>query len=149
MVEIVPLPPLRRYVLRGDPAPLGALGLKVPPLLQAAAAGAVHVLALGPDEWWVMAEAPPAWPGGAWVTEVSAGRAGVSLAGPDAPLLLAEGCPLDLTHFPAGACTRTLFGKVEILLWRRGEALWHVETARSFAPHLAAHLAEARADLLA
>ncbi|MCO6416318.1 hypothetical protein JYK14_09075 [Siccirubricoccus sp. KC 17139] len=149
MVEIAPLPSLYRYVLRGDATPLAALGLEAPLLLRAASGGGAHVLALGPDEWWVLAEAPLTWPGRAWATEISAGRAGVSLSGPGAPLLLAEGCPLDLEQFPPGTCTRTLFGKVEILLWRRAEARWHVETARSFALHLTAHLAEARADLQA
>ena len=39
--------------------------------------------------------------------------------------------------------TRTLFDKVEIVLWRRAEATFHVDIWRSFAPFLAASLAEA------
>ena len=64
-------------------------------------------------------------------------------------LLLNEGCPLDLdaAAFPPGRCTRTLFGKAEIVLWRRDVDAWRVEVARSFAPYLLALLREAAADL--
>jgi heterotetrameric sarcosine oxidase gamma subunit len=33
-------------------------------------------------------------------------------------------------------CTRTLFEKAEITLWRRGAQAWQIEIARSFAPYL-------------
>lgn len=155
MVELAPLPPLRRFVLRGDPAVastiLAAFGVTPPGLLRAATAGPRSALGLGPDEWWLLAEddAAIAWPGegAAALVEISAGRTGFVLEGAAVPLLLAEGCPLDLDGFAPGSCTRTLFGKVEILLWRRDPARWQIETARSLAPHLGAHLAEALADL--
>lgn len=156
MVEISPLPPLRRWVLRGDPALLpgfaAALGVTPPEaMLRATSAGPRALLWLGPDEWLLLAEAEAdiAWPatGPVSLVDVSAGRAGCRLTGADAPLLLAEGCPLDAESLPPGACTRTLFGKVEVTLWRHAAAEWQLETARSFAPHLGAHLAEALADL--
>ena len=48
-----------------------------------------------------------------------------------------------LKAFPVGFATRTLFDKAEIVLWRRAEATFHIEVWRSFAPYLAASLAEA------
>ena len=48
-----------------------------------------------------------------------------------------------LAAFPVGMATRTLYDKAEIVLWRRGETTFHVEVWRSFAPHVAASLAEA------
>ncbi|GGC49677.1 sarcosine oxidase subunit gamma [Siccirubricoccus deserti] len=161
-VTLHPLPPLVRISLRCGPearVPLGAaFGVALPEVpLCAEAAGARAALWLGPDEWLLLAgdavdlaaleAARGAAP--ASIVEVSAGRAGFALEGAAAPLLLAEGCPLDLYDpaFPPGACTRTLFGKVEVVLWRRGAARWHIETTRSLAPHLGAHLAEALADL--
>jgi sarcosine oxidase subunit gamma len=161
-VTLHPLPPLVRISLRCGPearAPLGAVfGVVLPEVpLRAEAAGTRAALWLGPDEWLLLAEeavdlaALEAAQGGApaSIVEVSAGRAGFALEGTAAPLLLAEGCPLDLDDpvFPPGACTRTLFGKAEVVLWRRGATRWHIETARSLAPHLGAHLAEALADL--
>ena len=39
--------------------------------------------------------------------------------------------------------TRTVFDRAEIVLWRKEEAEFRVEVARSFSPWLAAALAEA------
>jgi sarcosine oxidase, subunit gamma len=36
-----------------------------------------------------------------------------------------------------------VFDKVEMVLWRRAQAAFHIELWRSFAPYLAASLAEA------
>jgi sarcosine oxidase subunit gamma len=58
---------------------------------------------------------------------------------------------LGLIAFPIGMCTRTLFGKAEIVLWRTGEAQFHIEVWRSFAGYVwgglrATHSAPAGAD---
>ncbi len=139
--------------------PLGAaFGVTLPTRpLTASTRGARAALWLGPDEWLLLAEDAPAAGlilaleaaragGAASVTDISDRQLGIELTGPAVPELLAEGCPLDLGSFAIDACTRTLFGKVEIVLWRRGVARWRLEVARSFAPHLRAHLAEAAAD---
>jgi sarcosine oxidase subunit gamma len=70
---------------------------------------------------------------------------GLIAEGPAAARVLNAGCPLDLDlkAFPVGFAARTAFDKVEIVLWRRAETTFHVEVWRSFAPHLAASLAEA------
>ncbi|MBX9702218.1 MAG: hypothetical protein K2X74_22470, partial [Acetobacteraceae bacterium] len=85
----------------------------------------------------------------AWLVDVSHRQLGFALAGPDAATALNEGCPLDLdpVAFPPGACTRTLFGKVEIVLWRRGADSFEIEVARSFAAAFRALLEEALRDL--
>jgi sarcosine oxidase subunit gamma len=33
-------------------------------------------------------------------------------------------------------CTRTLFGKAEVLLWRRAAEEYHLEVGRSFAEYI-------------
>jgi sarcosine oxidase, subunit gamma len=79
------------------------------------------------------------------LVDVSHRQVGLIAAGPAAARVLNAGCPLDLDPhaFPVGFATRTLFDKVEIVLWRRAEATFHIEIWRSFAPFLAASLAEA------
>jgi sarcosine oxidase subunit gamma len=54
------------------------------------------------------------------------------------------GCPLDLhaDAFPVGMCTRTVFGKSEIVLWRCAADCFHLEVARSFAAYVHALLGE-------
>ena len=58
--------------------------------------------------------------------------------GPHAEWLLESQCPLplNLRDFPVGMCTRTVFAKTEIVLWRAGEQSFHVEVWRSFASYL-------------
>ena len=57
-------------------------------------------------------------------------------------------CPLDLHDLAMNFCTRTIFGKAEILLWYRGEQEFHIETARSFAPYVWALLEAARREFV-
>lgn len=156
-----PVPPRARFVLHAEPAALPAIAAAfgvAPPTtpLAAAAAGGRAALWLGPGEWLLLAEPEASaalllGPGvpGAWLVEATDARLGYALEGPEAAAALNEGCPLDLddTAFPPGACTRTLFGKVEILLWRRGPAAFEVELARSLAAAFEAMMAEVLADL--
>ena len=72
--------------------------------------------------------------------------AAFSVEGPQSHAVLAAGCPLDLdpSAFVAGAATRTLLGKAEIILWRLREVpAYRVECARSFAPYVRDYLQEA------
>ncbi len=167
MAEVVlrELPPCTRLSLQGGLAALPALGaafglaLPAEPL-RATAAAARAALWLGPDEWLLLAEDGAAGPllsaleaargeVPASLVDVSHCWRGIELAGPDAAPLLNEGCPLDLDDgaFPPGRCTRTLFGKAEILLWQREPGLWRLEVARSFVPWLLGLLREAAGDL--
>ncbi|MGI4941491.1 MAG: sarcosine oxidase subunit gamma [Janthinobacterium lividum] len=141
-------PVLHRLALRGDPAALGAtFGIALPttPCRSAKVDGRA-ALWLGPDEWLLLSPNRldlVELPGGAAV-DVSHRQLGLLLDGPAATDMLAAGCPLDLhpSAFPPGMCTRTVFGKAEVVLWRT-EAGFHLEVWRSFAAYVCGLLAEA------
>jgi sarcosine oxidase subunit gamma len=153
--------PAARFVLRGSEAvrvSCGmAFGAELPSRLGGAGEGAGRAaLWLGPDEWLLVANSADAADIGATLDSVLEGTAhslvdvshrqvGLSASGPAAARVLNAGCPLDLDlkAFPVGFATRTVFDKVEIVLWRRAETTFHVEIWRSFAPFLAGSLAEA------
>jgi sarcosine oxidase, subunit gamma len=150
-----------RFILRGGEAVRVACGMafgvELSSQLGPAGEGAERAaLWLGPDEWLLIADNADAAAIGDVLESVLDGTAhslfdvshrqvGLIASGPTAARVLNSGCPLDLdlTAFPVGFATRTLFDKVEIVLWRRAETTFHVEIWRSFAPFLAASLAEA------
>jgi sarcosine oxidase, subunit gamma len=156
-----PLPGAARYILRGSSAVRAAaeqaFGLAVPATpCRAAAAGERAALWLGPDEWLLIAgeqagEATAAMLRAALaglphsLVDVSHRQVALELSGPDAPALLAAGCPLDLDPgaFPVGMCTRTMLAKAEIVLWRNAPDTFRVEVWRSFAAYVSAFLTEA------
>jgi len=78
------------------------------------------------------------------LVDVSHRQIAFEVSGPQATSLLNAGCPLDLdlSAFPAGMCTRTVLAKVEIVLWRTGQDVFHVEVWRSFADYVSRFLAE-------
>jgi heterotetrameric sarcosine oxidase gamma subunit len=82
------------------------------------------------------------------IVDVSHRTVGIRVDGPRAGWCVNAFCALDLDAIPDNGCTRTLFGKAEIVLWRRGEQAFHIETARSFAPYVWACLQEARREFL-
>lgn len=132
-------PPMARYSLRArQPQALETLfGIKVPKKVGAILGG---IVCLGPDEWLLRAEAGTLIPMGVGlpiaVTDISERSVCLIVEGPQAALLLASGCPLDLDRFTVGRATRTLYETVEIILIRESEACFHVEVWRSFAPWL-------------
>jgi sarcosine oxidase subunit gamma len=156
-----PLPPAARWILRGGPkvrlAAEAVLKLAVPAAAcRAVAAGDSAALWLGPDEWLLicrehaadettlelraaLADVPHS------LVDVSHRQVALEVSGPDAPLLLAAGCPLDLdaAAFPVGMCTRTMLAKAEIVLWRTAADVFRIEVWRSFAPYVSAFLGEA------
>jgi sarcosine oxidase, subunit gamma len=154
-------PPAVRFILRGAEAVRVACGMAFgvePPsrLGPASESEGRTALWLGPDEWLLIADGADATDIGGVLQSVLDGTAhslvdvshrqiGLIASGPAAARVLNAGCPLDLDlkAFPVGVATRTLFDKVEIVLWRRAEATFHVEIWRSFAPFLAGSLAEA------
>ena len=147
-VRVASLPRLTRLLLRGDPAALGAaLGLTLPTTPCTARPGERAVLWLGPDEWLLLTEEAsvkePWEDASGAIFDVSDRQIGLMVEGERAADILAAGCPLDLTAFAVDACTRTVFGKAEIVLWRRDATSFHVETARSFGPYVRQLLAEA------
>lgn len=160
-----PLPPASRFVLHAETATraLAAAAWRVPFSEQACRAvvqGARATLWLGPDEYLLLAkgsESADALAGeleralqGAphALVDVSHRQIAFEIHGPHAEAIVNGGCPLDLdaAHFPVDMCTRTLFGKADIVLWRTGIDIFHVETWRSFNDYMIALLAEIARD---
>jgi sarcosine oxidase subunit gamma len=143
--------------LRGnsqDPAFLQAvqqaLGLALPvKSCSTVANDSVRLVWVGPDDWFVIGQ-----PGQqaalaaalrlalgeqhAAVTDVSSGYFVVSLAGPSARELLAQGCPMDFhpSAFHMDQAASTHFHKVGTTLWRTGDAAnFELLVRRSFIDH--------------
>ena len=159
-VSITPAAPATRLSLRapaGSRAALSkALGLALPakPKTSASAAGR-HALWLGPDEWLVIDETEADLAAAcASVTvlhsavDVSHRNTAILVSGPGAEAVLSAGCPQDLSpaSFPAGACSRTVFGKIEAVIFRSGEDAFRLEVWRSFSDYAFTLLAEAARD---
>jgi sarcosine oxidase subunit gamma len=154
-------PRAARFILRGAEAVRVACGMAfgVEPPSRLGPAGESEgraALWLGPDEWLLIADGADAADIGGVLESVLEGTAhslvdvshrqiGLIASGPAAARVLNAGCPLDLDlkAFPIGFATRTVFDKVEIVLWRRAETNFHIEIWRSFASYLAGSLAEA------
>ncbi len=160
-VVLAPTPPATRFILRTRPTAQAAaaapLGLALPTLAcHAATVGSRAALWLGPDEWLLLApdtEAPAlaialqtalaGLPHA--LVDVSHRQSGLAVSGPEAVAALNTGCALDLDPdaFPIGMCTRTVFGKAQIVLWRTGAQAFRVEAWRSFLPYVCGYLTEA------
>jgi sarcosine oxidase subunit gamma len=134
----------------------GVLGLDLPvrPKTSSSANGR-HALWLGPDEWLVIADKDTGLVDAAArsgvacsATDVSHRNTAILVSGPGAAAAINAGCPLDLSLevFPVGACSRTLFGKVEVVLLRTAEDAFRVEVWRSFSPYVFGLLAEGARD---
>jgi sarcosine oxidase subunit gamma len=94
--------------------------------------GALTALWIGPASWLLVATDASALAnfetkrdalnaaGGA-LFDVSAGRIGWTIAGPQAATVLAKGCPLDFhaRTFGDGMCAQSVFGRVNALFYRR------------------------------
>jgi sarcosine oxidase subunit gamma len=153
------LPPATRFMFYGD-ARARALAAAVWPApfveqaLRAGTLGACASLWLGPDEYLLLdADAAPAESiaqglaaalGDAphALVDISHRQTALELRGPRAAAILNGGCPLDfdIEAFPVGMCTRTVFAKAEIVLWRTAPHSFHVEVWRSFTDYVTALL---------
>jgi len=154
-------PDCARVVLRAAPTDAQSIDVAFgaapsPRPMRAAERDARAALWLGPDEWLLLApgetaeslarqleialaETPHS------LVDVSHRQIGLDVGGPLAARALNAGCPLDLSvrAFPVGMATRTLLGKCEIVLWRRGPERFHAEVWRSFADYAWDFLVEA------
>jgi len=79
------------------------------------------------------------------LVDVSHRQCSLELLGASVESILRTGCPLDLhiSAFPVGMCTRTVYAKSEIVLWRTALQAFHVEVWRSYTEYLTAMLAQA------
>ena len=78
------------------------------------------------------------------LVDISHRQFALEISGPHASAILNGACPLDLdpSEFPIGMCTRTVFAKADIVLWRTRADAFHVEVWRSFAGYVSGLLAE-------
>ena len=86
------------------------------------------------------------------LTDVSASRTVIEIAGDYARLVLAKGCPLDLhgSRFSAGHCAQTLLAKSQVILQCvDARPTFRIFVRISFAPYLAEWLTDAAAELAA
>jgi sarcosine oxidase subunit gamma len=158
-------PPAARHVLRAAPEVLATAGDALElsllmPVCRASVHGSRAALWLGPDERLLLGDDASAADTSGRLAQALAGQPhalvdvshrqlGLTLAGPHATIVLANGCPLDLDPqaFPVGMCTRTVLAKAEIVLWRIADDGFHLEVWRSFAAYVSAVIAEAAREL--
>lgn len=168
-LRLAELPFLAQLNVRLDPkgpaadAVALALGIQLPlePLTAVRAGDAPHDLAalwLGPDEWLVVGprgteadletrirtavgDEPAA------VTDVSAQRTAILVAGPRARDLLSHGCSLDLhpRAFGPGRCAQTTLARAQVVIVGRERGFW-VLVRSSFAGYLADWLLDAATE---
>lgn len=161
MAELALLPPSARFIFQGGEVACKTAGdafrLALPTQsCRANADDSRAALWLGPDEFLLLAAAADMAAIAQQITkalaktphslvEISARQVAIAVRGHDASALLNSGCPLDLdvSSFPPGACTRTLLGKSEIVLWRKAAEEYHLEVWRSFADYVLGWLREA------
>ncbi|MCX7054364.1 MAG: sarcosine oxidase, gamma subunit [Proteobacteria bacterium] len=162
-LEVVPS--ATRFILRGAAGARAAagegFGISFPETAcRAATDGDRSALWLGPDEQLLLApdgqverieaSLAHALQGHAYsLVDVSHRQVGLSVHGPHAEPLLESQCPLplNLRDFPVGMCTRTVFGKAEIVLWRPAEQLFRLEVWRSFSLYVVQLLHEVAREL--
>jgi sarcosine oxidase subunit alpha len=119
----------------------------IAPTLRAVTRDGNTALWLGPDEYFVIGDAPPPIAADS-IVDVSHRTVAFRVSGSRAAWCLNAFCGLDLDTVPQNFCTRTLLGKAEIILWYLGAAEFHIETARSYAPYVWALFEEARREFL-
>ena len=145
--RLTALNPSARLLIRGE-----LHELPQPEPCRTIPAGDNVLLWLGPDEFLLVApdETMPALDISAATIDISHRDAALQVSGPRAAWVINAFCALDLhlSAFPVGTCTRTVFGKAEILLWRTGAEEFRIDVARSFAPYVWACLEEARREFL-
>jgi sarcosine oxidase subunit gamma len=161
-VTLTAAAPAARLALRAPELSLGslsrALGLTLPTAPKTSAASATlrrRALWLGPDEWLLIDE-----DGADLVADCAAAKSlhaavdvshrnvAILVEGRGAADCLNAGCPRDLSleAFPVGACSRTVLGKIEVVLLRTDETAFRVEVWRSFSDYAWDFLEDAARD---
>jgi sarcosine oxidase subunit alpha len=161
LVQLTVLAATRRLSVRAGSAAGTAIGLALGVLLPTVPCRSViardrAALWLGPDEWLILAPESAsdlaavatraAGDHPASVVDVSHRSRTLEITGPRAVWCLNGFCALDLDihAFPVGMCTRTVFGKAEVVLWRIAPEVFHLAAGRSFAAYVWGCLEEVR-----
>ena len=154
------LPPQARCILRAQPRAIAsagtALGIDVAQVACRASQGGTRAaLWLGPDEYLILApeaearllartleDALRSEPHS--LVDVSHRQTALEIRGPRVEEILNSACPLDLDvrAFAVGMCTRTVFAKAEIVLWRTAVDAFRLEVWRSFTDYVARFICE-------
>lgn len=161
-VTLTAAAPASRIALRAPDLSLEplshVLGVALPtsPKSSAAADGLRRrALWLGPDEWLVIDEdgedLASLFAGATTLhsaVDVSHRNLAILVEGPGATACVNAGCPQDLSldAFPVGACSRTVLGKIEVVVLRTAETAFRVEVWRSFSDYAWDFLEEAARD---
>ncbi len=160
VVSIEKAPPASRIVFQGTKAGVKsfekALGFALP-----AKPGAVtkkagkHALWIGPNEWLLIDDksadtsmVPRLANKGFSAVDISHRNMAFIVSGPGAENTLNVACPRDLSTaaFPVNTCSRTVFGKAEIVLYRTAKDTFRIECWRSFGPYVWTCLCEGAKD---
>jgi sarcosine oxidase subunit gamma len=149
-LALAPLPFQSRLNLRLDEADAAALGdLSGVPLPgrigDTALEGERRAMKLGPD-FAAAVEAALAEVTHSLV-EMSDRDIAIEISGLAASEVLAAGCPLDLSAMPAGRCTRTVFDKAEVVIFKSEQHRYAMAFWRSFAPHVWGLLAKTAREI--
>lgn len=113
--------------------------------------GTRTALWLGPDEWLIIDTAKNPMDDAARAkvlnstVDVSHRNTAIIASGAAAEATLSSGCPQNLSigAFPVETCSRTVFGKVEVVILRTGPEAFRVECWRSFSDYVMTFLADA------
>jgi sarcosine oxidase, subunit gamma len=155
------VPPAMRFILHADArarsaaAPIWGVAFAEEPC-RAVVQDSRATLWLGPDEYLLLGADEDAQSAAAEDLEQALGEMphalvnishrqfGLEVSGPHAATLLSGACPLDLdlSEFPVHMCTRTVFAKADIVLWRTREDAFHLEVWRSFSGYVTGLLSE-------
>jgi sarcosine oxidase, subunit gamma len=155
-VSVTPAEPAFRMSLRARPDAVSALsrtlGVSLPAKPKTSQTkGTRTALWLGPDEWLILDSAKNPMDDSLKAkvlnssVDVSQRNTAIILSGVAAEATISSGCPqnLSLAAFPVGACSRTIFGKVEIVVLRTGPQAFRVECWRSFSDYVMTYLSDA------
>ena len=162
-VTLMPAAPANRVSLRVDPADAKtlskALGLELPMVPKTSVRNDKGRRAawLGPDEWLIIDENGDPLTGLAKAkvlhsaVDVSHRNTAILATGEGARATLQSACPQNLSDkvFPVGSATRTVMGKIEVVIIRTADTEFRVECWRSFSDYAFGMLSEAAKDCLA
>lgn len=164
-VTLAPIPPRTRLSLRLRPAEaarrgtLAGLAIAID-ITRFSRDGEHRAHRLGPDEWLIVGDGDETEDLARRISDELAGtvhalvdighrQGGMIVSGASAAAVLNAGCPLDLdvAAFPVRSTTRTVLGKIEVLLTRTADDTFEVEAWRSFADYLRGFLQDAARSL--
>ena len=136
-----------------------ALSITWPMETGTVASGRADVICTGPTDWLVMTADPDAAPllqrldesfgGSAFrATDFTQALALVEITGPDARVLLAKGCALDLhpSRFAPGCAARSRFADMPVIVRCIRESTFHCIVESSYKDYLILWLADAAAE---